>query len=154
MGNLTGGSSGPPKYYTKKEAINILGDETWVRLRKQLERFARSGRYVDYQLFSRILYRRYERMVTTNRYISTLSTTISSTTHHSLLTSIMVHYHSPKRCVKAFSKHLPSIYVVRWRSPNSSVLWRSWVVWIAPSPCASCFVCMMSMVRVKSSELK
>ena len=66
MGNLTGSSSGPPKYYTNKEAISILGDETWVRLRKQLERFARSGRYVDYQLFSRILYRRYERMVTTN----------------------------------------------------------------------------------------
>ena len=69
MGNLTGSSSGPPKYYTNKEAINILGDETWVRLRKQLERFARSGRYVDYQLFSRILYRRYERMVTTYRHI-------------------------------------------------------------------------------------
>ena len=69
MGNLTGSSCAPPKYYTNKEAINILGDETWVRLRKQLERFARSGRYVDYQLFSRILYRRYERMVNPCRYI-------------------------------------------------------------------------------------
>jgi hypothetical protein len=62
MGNFPGGGgTSQPKYYSSKEANNILGDETWQRL-KQLEKHARGGK-VDYQLFSRILYRRYERMV-------------------------------------------------------------------------------------------
>jgi len=66
MGNAfpgTGGAGATSRYYSSKEAMGILGDETWVRLRKQLEWHAKNGRYVDYALFSRILYRRYERMV-------------------------------------------------------------------------------------------
>ena len=57
MGNF----SSHPKYYSSKEAIEILGDDTWIRLRNQLEQCR--GRIVDYELFAKILYCRFERMV-------------------------------------------------------------------------------------------
>jgi hypothetical protein len=57
MGNY----SSHPKYYSSKEAIQILGDDTWIRLRNQLK--LSIGGSVDYELFSRILYCRFERMV-------------------------------------------------------------------------------------------
>jgi hypothetical protein len=57
MGNF----ASHPKYYSNKEAIEILGDDTWARLRNQLEQCR--GRVVDYELFAKILYCRFERMV-------------------------------------------------------------------------------------------
>lgn len=57
MGNF----SSHPKYYSSKEAIEILGDETWVRLRNQLE--SSRGSTVDYDLFAKVLSCRFERMV-------------------------------------------------------------------------------------------
>ena len=57
MGNF----SSHPKYYSSKEAIEILGDDTWISLRNQLE--SCRGQVVDYDLFAKILYCRFERMV-------------------------------------------------------------------------------------------
>lgn len=57
MGNF----SSHPKYYSSKEAIEILGDDTWISLRNQLELCR--GQVVDYDLFAKILYCRFERMV-------------------------------------------------------------------------------------------
>ena len=62
MGNF----SSHPKYYSSKEAIEILGDGTWIRLRNQLELC--KGRVVDYDLFAKILYCRFERMVSVISY--------------------------------------------------------------------------------------
>ena len=61
MGNF----SSHPKYYSSKEAIEILGDDTWISLRNQLELCR--GQVVDYDLFAKILYCRFERMVSFER---------------------------------------------------------------------------------------
>ena len=64
MGNF----ASHPKYYSNKEAIEILGDDTWARLRNQLEQCR--GRVVDYELFAKILYCRFERMVSFDAFWS------------------------------------------------------------------------------------
>jgi len=48
--------NGQPRYYSNNEAIEIIGGDTWDRLRKQLERSR--GKGVDYAIFNRILHTR------------------------------------------------------------------------------------------------
>ena len=50
-----------PKYYSVDQAQEIIGNDVWLRMRKQLER--NRGRAMDYESFQKLVRCRYERMV-------------------------------------------------------------------------------------------
>jgi hypothetical protein len=49
-----------PRYFTEKEAMEIIGKHTTERLFQQLNK---NGKYVDYNLFSQIISIQFDRMV-------------------------------------------------------------------------------------------
>lgn len=53
--------NGQPKYYSVDDASEIIGKETWIRLRKQLQ--STGNKTIDYSMFEKIITTRFERMV-------------------------------------------------------------------------------------------
>ena len=49
-----------PRYFSNEKAIEIIGGNTWLRLRKQLERTR--GKIVDFSVFYRIVLSKFELM--------------------------------------------------------------------------------------------
>lgn len=88
--------NGQQKYLTQTEARDILGQESWVRLKSQLEKY--KIKYLDFETFDGILRSRFDRMVSTLTTNTTLFSTLNIYLHCSL-------NHLQKPCMQ----HLPMI---------------------------------------------